>query len=302
MIDGTPPFVTRRGLMRAGAGAVALAAAPALAVGPARHFSIEAAGGRSVQITEWRPRGAPVGTILFSHGAGSSPAYYDVLLGPMVAAGWHVLAPLHVDSREHPDTARYIGLASWKARLEDFQALTSHIGHVPYVAVGHSYGGLTALVLGGAQSVAPVGWQGPQTDGKALAVVAFSPPPTVPVLITMEGYAKLSVPALIQTGTADVLPQKTGVDPQSWTRHLDAYEAAAPGRDRYGLVLADVTHYFGGLICDLSQPGPPATQGVKDASRIAGLFLDAYGAGRAGAKAKMRAQLSDSLPVRLITK
>lgn len=295
------PALSRRALIGSAAALGAGAALPALAGAAPRVFDIEAAGGRKVSITQWRPT-HPVGTILFSHGAGSSPRFYEAMIGPMAAAGWHVLAPLHVDSREHPDTAKFAGLASWRARLEDFAALTAHIGHRPYVAVGHSYGGLTALVLGGAQSVAPQGWSGAQSDGKAKAVIAFSPPAAIPVLITREGYGKLSVPALVQTGTLDLVPGMTATDPDGWKVHLDAYEAAAPGGHRYGLVLSDVSHYFGGLICDYAQKGPPAVQGLKDANRIAGLFLGAYGRGDGRALAKLDAAVSPDLPVRLMKK
>jgi hypothetical protein len=300
--------LARRQVLAGGAALLALPAAGALAQGVAaampeeRHFVITAADGRAVTISHWLPHGRPVGTVLFSHGAGSAPRYYDLLLGPMVAAGWQVMAPLHVDSREHPDTAKFAGLASWKARLEDFAALTAFLGHAPYVAVGHSYGGLTALVLGGAQSVAPAGWQGPQSDGKARAVIAFSPPAAIPVLITMDGYGKLAVPALVQTGTRDIVPGITTADADGWKAHLNAYDAAAAGGDRYGLVLDGVNHYFGGLICDPKQPGPPATQGIKDAARIAGLFLAAYGRGDGKSKAVLKAAVSDQLPVRLMTK
>lgn len=295
------PRFSRRALIASGAALGAGAAIPALATASSHVYEIEAAGGRKVRITEWRPAHS-VGTILFSHGAGSSPRFYDALLGPMIAAGWHVLAPLHVDSREHPDTAKFPGLASWKARLEDFAALTAHIGHRPYVAVGHSYGGLTALVLGGAQSVAPQGWAGPQSDGKAKAVIAFSPPAAIPVLITREGYGKVSVPALVQTGTLDLVPGMTATDADGWKVHLDAYEAVAPGGHRYGLVLSEVSHYFGGLICDFSQKGPPAVQGIKDANRIAGLFLNAYGRGDKRAQVKLDGAVSPDLPVRLMKK
>jgi pimeloyl-ACP methyl ester carboxylesterase len=292
-------MLSRRALIASGAALGVGAGLPALASAP-RRFAIEAAGGRNVEITEWRPAGRPVGLILFSHGAASSPRFYEALLGPMVAAGWRVLAPLHVDSREHPDTARFAGLASWKARLEDFAALTEHIGHAPYVAVGHSYGGLTALVLGGAQSVAPQGWAGPQSDGKARAVIAFSPPAAIPVLITREGYGQVAVPALVQTGTQDLMPGMTAQD--GWKAHLDAYEAAPAGGHRYGLVLDGVSHYFGGLICDYNQKGPPAVQGLKDANRIAGLFLGAYGRGDHRARALLDKALSPDLPVRLMVK
>lgn len=296
------PGLSRRALIGSAAALGAGAALPAWATATApRVFDIEAAGGRKVSITQWRPA-HPVGTILFSHGAGSSPRFYEAMIGPMVAAGWHVLAPLHVDSREHPDTAKFAGLASWRARLEDFAALSGHIGHRPYVAVGHSYGGLTALVLGGSQSVAPAGWVGPQSDGKAKAVIAFSPPAAIPVLITREGYGKLSVPALVQTGTLDLVPGMTATDPDGWKVHLDAYEAAAPGGHRYGLVLSDVSHYFGGLICDYAQKGPPAVQGLRDANRIAGLFLGAYGRGDAKALAALDRAVSPDLPVRLMKK
>lgn len=292
---------SRRALIASGAALGAGVALPAWAAVATRVFDIEATGGRRVSITEWRPA-HPIGTILFSHGAGSSPRFYDALLGPMIAAGWHVLAPLHVDSREHPDTAKFPGLASWKARLEDFAALTAHIGHRPYVAVGHSYGGLTALVLGGSESVAPQGWVGPQCDGKAKAVIAFSPPAAIPVLVTREGYGKLSVPALVQTGTLDLVPGMTATDKDGWKVHLDAYEAAAPGGHRYGLVLSDVSHYFGGLICDYAQKGPPALQGIKDANRIVGLFLNAFGRGDGKALVALDRAVSPDLPVRLMKK
>ncbi|RVU07210.1 alpha/beta fold hydrolase [Novosphingobium umbonatum] len=264
-----------------------------------RKFTIATSAGRAVEISEFAPVGPVVGTVLFSHGAASAPQFYGPVIWPLVAAGWRILAPLHVDSRLHPDTAKFAGLASWQARLEDMAALTAHIGHKPYVAMGHSYGGLTALVMGGAQSVAPKGWSGPQSDGKAKAVIALSPPPAIPVLITREGYGKLSVPALVQTGTLDVMP---GMKIDGWQAHLDAYEAAQAGGHRYGLVLSDVSHYFGGLICDPQQKGPLATKGMEDANRVLGLFIAAYGRGDGRALALLDKQVGGDLPVRLMRK
>ena len=208
-----------------------------------------------------------------------------------------MLAPLHVDSAEHPDTSKFPGLASWKARIEDMRALSAHIGQRPWIAAGHSYGGLVALTMGGAAGIPPAGMTGPLSDPNVRAVIAFSPPAPIPVLMTREGYAALGVPALIQTGTADDPP-----GPDGWEGHLAPFEAAAPGRHRYGLVLEGVDHYFGGAICRYEVPGPKQLARLDDANRIAGLFLAAFGAGRASARRALDAAVSDALPVRLLRK
>lgn len=303
MTNGRGIRFTRRAAL---AGSLALVAAgKAVAVvgkgrAQGRTFGVTAAGNRAVTITEWRPSGHVLGTILFSHGAGSSPAKYDLLIGPWVAAGWRVLAPLHVDSTDHPDTAKFAGLASWKARIEDMRALSAHIGNTRFVAAGHSYGGLTALTLGGAAAVPPEGMTGPLSDPKCIAVVAFSPPPPIPVLVTAEGYGKLSVPALVETGTADVPVTMPGANPDMWKLHLVPFEAPPAGGDRYGLVLEGVDHYFGGAICSPERPGPRQLDRLTDATRISNLFLKAHGAGSAAARHQLATLITDSLPVRLL--
>ena len=104
-----------------------LLAAPALTA--PRRFDLHALDGRAIAISEWLPRQRPRGIILFSHGALSSPRLYEAIIAPWVSAGFRVLAPLHVDSAEHPDTAKFPGLASWKARIEDMRALSAHVGN-----------------------------------------------------------------------------------------------------------------------------------------------------------------------------
>lgn len=281
MARGGAAGVTRREALGVGlGGAVATLATPALAApspGPAPgRFDLAAPDGRAIPVTEWRPADKPRGTILFFHGAGSSPQYYPAMVAGWVAAGYRVLAPLHVDSREHPRTRDFPGLASWAARIEDMRALVAHLGPAPYVAAGHSYGALAALALGGAEPVLPAGIAAPLVPRLARAVVAFSPPAPVPVLITEAGYAALKVPALIQTGTADILPG-TPPGPDAWRGHLAAYGAAAPGGDRYALILTGVDHYFGGAICDFNRPGPPQREALAAACRISELFLAAHG-------------------------
>ncbi|WP_140851877.1 alpha/beta hydrolase family protein [Sphingomonas glacialis] len=258
--------------------------------------ALTTATGRISMVTHWKARRTR-GTILFSHGAASAPSKYDPLILPWVAAGYDVWAPLHVDSKEHPDTKKFVGLASWRARIEDMRALSAHVGTGPRIAAGHSYGALTALTLGGAAAIVPEGLSGPMNDPRVSAVVAFSPPAPMAGLITAEGYATLAVPALIETGDKDLLAGKASADPQSWKGHLTAYDAAAPGGDRYALVLAGVNHFFGGLICWLDQPGPPQTAQLETAATLAGLFIEAYGTKSASARRALDARLRDAGPV-----
>lgn len=293
--------IDRRGLL-VGAGAlVASARLGAMGTRPVakRQFTLTGPGGREIRVSEWKPRGQAKALVLFSHGAASSPRFYEAIFGPWLAAGFHILAPLHVDSIEHPRTKDFPGLASWKARLEDMRLLSAHVGKRPWIAAGHSYGGLVALTMGGAAAVPPEGWSGPLRDANARAVVAFSPPAPIPVLCTAEGYGKVAVPALVQTGTADLLPGMTG---EGWRGHLVPYEAAAPGGNRYGLVLEGVDHYFGGAICRYDLPGPKQLDRLADATRISTLFVDAYGRGDKGAVRRLDALVSDALPVRLLRK
>ena len=284
--------------MLAGCTTVRLASAPP----PPTAFTLLAADGREVAVSRWQPAGRSIGTILFSHGAGSAPDKYLRFFEPWVAAGWSVLAPLHVDSREHPRTADYPGLASWRTRIEDMRLLSAHIGDARYVAAGHSYGGLVALALGGAEAIPPEGISGPLADPKVTAVVALSPPAPIPVLVTEAGYATLAVPALVQTGTADIVPGITAQTAEGWRGHLVPYESAAAGGHRYGLVLDGVDHYFGGAICDFARPGPPQLSRLANAADITTLFMAAHGAASEAAHAALAERLSANLPVRLTTR
>jgi predicted alpha/beta-hydrolase family hydrolase len=283
-------ILSRRAMLTATTvGLVCTLPAFAASASKAAQLALTTPDGREVQVWRWKPRGRPIGTIAFSHGAASAPWKYDRLIGPWVKAGYIVLAPLHVDSTDHPRTADFKGLTSWKARIEDMRVLSQHIGG-PYIAAGHSYGGLTALTLGGAEAVVPDRVVAPLRDPNAIAVVAFSPPAPIPVLITAAGYGALAVPALIQTGTADLLP---GMDPngEGWRGHLAAYEAAAPGGNRYAMVLDGVDHYFGGAICEPTRPGPLKLREIARAADASILFLRAYGSASTVARRLLNAQI-----------
>ena len=189
-------------------GAAALPVRAMAAPSAISNSNIATSSGRISQITHWH---APQqrGTILFSHGALSSPWKYQALIAPWVAAGFDVWAPLHVDSTDYPATKDFSGLRSWTARIEDMRALAAHVAAPSWVSAGHSYGAMVALTLGGATPPPPPGISGKLAQPGVSCVVAFSPPGPIKGFVSAANYATLAVPALIETGTADVPPGQT---------------------------------------------------------------------------------------------
>lgn len=235
---------------------------------------------RAIEVWVWPALGTRKGRIHFSHGNFSAPIKYARLLEAWAADGWEIFAPLHVDSTDHPDTKSYTPPQSWSTRLEDMALLSAEAGKQSYVAAGHSYGGLIALVLGGAKPLLP----GAAKDAKVTAVVALSPPGAMPGLIDAKGFATLSVPALIQTGNKDVFP---GQPADAWRAHLKAFEAPRAKGKLLALTLEGVDHYFGGIICRPELPGPKQEAGFAKLQSVSGLFLDGNGLRIASARAAL---------------
>ena len=281
-----PRLITRRSLLNIASGTLfGFSIAHAAGI----RERIRTADGRDCEVTVWQPRGRRRGLIVFSHGALSAPWKYERLIGQWVVAGYAVYAPLHVDSKDHPDTVRYKGFASWAARLEDMRALATTLSERQYVAAGHSYGGLVALTLGGVAAVSPPGIAGSLRDSQVNAVVALSPPGPIPQLIEKAGYATLAVPALVQTGDRDVPPGQLA---DAWRGHLAAYDSAAAGGGRYALQLAGVDHYFGGLNGESDVPGPKQSAQLESTIEISTLFMDAYALGSKRARRALTRRLT----------
>jgi len=255
------------------------------------HRTLRGRRGRTVEVHIWRPAQATRGRVHFFHGAYSAPWKYTALLEPLCALGFEIHAPLHVDSTDHPLTHEYGGLRSWSARLED-AALLSAQTEDRYHAIGHSYGGLLALTLGGATPVLPKDLTTAPQDARVERVVALSPPPPVPGLIDAPGYSSLRAPALIQTGDRDWVP---GLPGNGWQDHLIPFEAATASGSHYALVLEGVDHYFGNAICRPELPGPPQSAQLAAALRVIDAFL-------ADDQQRLRSMLSDRGPVRLQNK
>ena len=106
-----------------------------------------------------------------------------------------------------------------------------------------------------------------------LRLIAFSSPGKIPGLIQPSAYASLVVPALIVTGTKDLVPGFV-TDP---TDHLFPIESAPAGA-KYGLVVADGEHK---LVDD--------AVGFARAAPAVSAFVEAYGLDDAAARTRLKA-------------
>ncbi|WP_144400893.1 alpha/beta hydrolase family protein [Novosphingobium sp. MBES04] len=222
---------------------------------------------RTLAVTVYAPEAAcdACALVIFSHGNFATPERYDRVLRAWAAQGFVVAAPLHTDSEEYPAPDKYpdsraTRLADWRAvdtafalRLPQNLDLGATTLSGKVIAAGHSYGALIALVAGGATLADPAWTLG--TARAPEAVIALSPPGEMKGLATREGLGALTRPALVVTGTTDVLPGFI----DDWHQHLDAYEAAPQGLG-YALVFAGMNHYFNGAF------GRPSEDGARESA------------------------------------
>jgi predicted dienelactone hydrolase len=65
------------------------------------------------------------GVVLFSTGHGSWPEKYDAIASAWKAAGFAVIAPVHVDSMHYPDRDKFPRQASFGERIADLKGRAS---------------------------------------------------------------------------------------------------------------------------------------------------------------------------------
>lgn len=191
----------------------------------------------------------------FSHGALSAPDRYRQMLAPIAAAGFIVVAPMHLESEEFDHPVPPSQTAVWNSRVEDLalaleppMEVTRLLARAGYsidrkhvVAMGHSYGALMAQIAGGASARGPDGKETRLRAPRLVATVAWSPPGSMPGTIEAKDWAGLGLPSLVVTGTADVLT----VMQKDWTWHVEGYRAMPNGRKV--LWIGDgIDHYFSG--------------------------------------------------------
>jgi len=240
--------------------------------------------GRKTQVDIWSP--GPAGNyplMLFSHGAFSAPERYDVLLEAIASSGYVVAAPLHIDSEllvtgEQPEHQEV-----WTTRKQDMLFLTGNTAAIQaklsdisitnpeegFLAAGHSYGALIAQVVAGAVAIGDSAL--PEASLRPDAVIAFSPPGPLPGFVDVASWQSVSVPQLVLTGTADILPGFI----DDWRDHAIPYEQAQPG-NQWLWVGTDVDHYFGNIIGRKTLDVAPQAQQFDDAITVMRRFISQY--------------------------
>ncbi len=259
--------IDRRALIAGAAGTAALLLArPALAAATTPvEEELRVSPTRTTKLFAWRPA-VSRGTVVFSHGHGSWPSRYEALAAQLTAAGWTLIAPVHVDSMRYPDRAKFTMQASFGERIADLNAAIAGVpAEQPVVLVGHSFGTLSALCLGGA-----LGYIAPFRAPRVKALLGFSTPGKVPGLIQPAAYTTLAVPVMVVTGTADRVPGFVA-DPAD---HLFVGETA-PG-PAYTIVAKGGAHELVADAAALARYTPAIDQ-----------FLSGYGRGDAKALAAL---------------
>lgn len=206
--------------------------------------SVAGANDRTARVRYYIP-GAPCDCplVVFSHGAFSSPDRYDRLLKPLAETGVSVVAPMHVDSEEHPDQKKYAPPSWSHHRLEDISgihnALKGNHSTDEWIAMGHSFGGLIAQLTAGATASGNSVEQCCAIEPSR--IIALSPPGIVEGQIEATDFTGINRPMVLVTGTKDVLP----LFAKKWEDHLDSFHnSQSPAT---AIVFKDADHYFNGL-------------------------------------------------------
>lgn len=176
--------------------------------------------------------------VIFSHGANATYDRYDALILPLAEAGYRVAIPNHTDSEGHATRDAYTPSDWLPNRLEDYNVIAARFETDYRIAAGHSFGALIAQIAGGAEMIS-----GATIDPAFMpnAVLAYSPPGSIPNYIDPQGWSQIKVPSLVTTGTQDTVPMMA----EQWELHLVSFEAA-PSNQSYALIYENMDHYMNG--------------------------------------------------------
>ncbi len=242
----------------------------------------------------------PYPLVVLSHGFGMNPEWYHPLAEHLASRGYVVLAPEHIEYDWFTDVvSSTVSRPLQVSQTIDFAAsgiLSGAIDTEHIAVVGHSYGGTTALMAGGAQfqtdwleescaieedpflqsffcevllggteqlagdmglDAVPTGLWPSLADERVDAIVAMAPDGG---LFGDVGLAQLDVPAMFIGGTGDTAA------PWSWGGELAWDHVSSPTRAMVAFEGSD--HFIVTTTCDHM----PWTAGLPE--EYAGMFCD----------------------------
>lgn len=239
--------------------------------------------------------------ILFSHSWRTSNEWYRPLVDFWVSHGYVVLQPNHLDSTGEEEILEASeAVRDWPERPADLSFLLDAIPEiealVPELAgkintnsvgvAGHSFGGNTAQLVGGAQPATPPSF----VDERISAVVVISGWGTGFFDLDRQSWETFDNPMLLFTGTNDP-SDRTG---NTWEWRLEPFEYAQDG-DKYAVIIDGAYHGYGGITRE-GDPGldmgPANTDHVTYVRSTSLAFWDAYLKGSSDALTYLQ---SDSL-------
>ncbi len=253
--------------------AAAPTTAPQAPAFEARHVSVPAPDGRTIDMSVWTAADER-GVVVFSTGIQSPVAAYRRILSAWVDHGYTVIATRHVDAPDHPHRADYDNRSAFTTRIVDVAvargfARVTHPGK-PIIAAGHSFGSLMSMIEGGAVTVA-----GAHGDPDLKGIIAFSSPGIIPGVITPETYQTMTTPLLLITGDKDLVPGFV----TDWHDHRAGFDGS-PAGDKTLIVFHDGDHQF------VARADEADFALVVQATEA---FLDAFATGDEAAKARLAA-------------
>lgn len=280
--------------------------------------------------------GGPYPIVVFSHGAGDSNATSPLLLRHWASHGYVVIAPTHLFGPrpliersilrlgEELMRPHKLGPEAWRERTGDLVSVMNHtdvlMREVPLLRdridtarmgiTGHSFGGYTVMLLGGATlTEAGKGDLHRFVDPRPRGVVIISGPGRDDMGLTRDSWNEFTKPLLVMAGSRD-----PGYLPAGTMWRAEPYHFAPPG-DKYLLYLRGAHHLsYVGPVIDIPSRDPaqrgavanwvraaarsvakilPAIDqtGLFDYSRIASVaFLDAYVKDDVGARAFLQSK------------
>ena len=230
--------------------------------------------------------------VVLSHGGGSSKDMYDRVADHWAAAGYVVILPTHVDSRDYgfnmaeASNEKMLGIIEGRrrdlsfivdslARLErEVTGLAGRIDAERLAVAGHSLGGATALTLSGLEIQDPkTGDRYGYYDGRFDVLVLITEPGNSPVMPDAPWRAA-RIPVLVMTGSKDYSGQWQGPPKFRLFDFADGIALRADIPHHY-LFIDDMDHYVGGLICRTDK-GPADPEALRLINLASTAFLDAY--------------------------